>query len=622
MAIDTSAVEAAVRAHRHETADEPVANHHRFREWQVSDAVLQDHGPSTAKRRRAFADNGSGGAGKKIHLRSPLDRGLGAGRKAYAGASELFAAEVKVHELEQDIGRAEELLRKSRRQVLSDVEWRELSGLLRSTRHEFLAMESRWGPGLGRLAESGDRECTGGSSLPGLRRALANARKRFVTDISRQANPVCREDMVRRIELRLPGGSAPAVVESRSVPGAALGVCFPVRYPREEDRHRHGYDLSRFYHVPGLEQTRLCDSDGALLYSGLRHGFIQALDLDAGLLSALPDDSLWSLVANLVIPECKIVGQPPGQAACTVERICSEIGTGSALTEDHAEELRRLARQMMVREAAAAALVGDSDKYRRALDGETVELLLVVISLMEDLEDESAVSQWRAFNISDAGALHVGLEVRDPDGEVRRVPANVSVLQFEVSMDPGEPRIDLVDWAAVNRLLGSGQSEKPEELVGSRIHAMRSRARELKGDIHKRVLERLPAVQRLGVDHAGVSPVANLLFGSVRELRRLENGIRTLEQADRQLKVALFERGVAPMGVAEGLRVAARLGLLAHLMGGTPLLSCTDGTPYAKALEAEIMFLAAAADNREGRLPPLVRHGGEWQDARSAFDEP
>ena len=73
-------------------------------------------------------------------------------------------------------------------------------------------------------------------------------------------------------------------------------------------------------------------------------------------------------------------------------------------------------------------------------------------------------------------------------------------------------------------------------------------------------------------------------------------------------------------GGAEDQRAAAaRFALIAHLMGGIPLLSCASGMDFTRELDAEIKFLATVADSREGHLPPIGRGPGTWDHARGAF---
>ena len=457
-----------------------------------------------------------------------------------------------------------------------------------------------------------------GAMRQDIRRTLAASRKRFFESISRQADAVCREDMVRRIELQLPGGSAPTVVESRIVPGAALGACFPNGYPLPEDLDRD--DLSRFCHVPDLEQTLLTDRDGALLFSGLRNGFFQVEDLDAGLLTGLSEDRLWQLLANLVVADDLSMGVSTEQTGRSLERMRFEIGAGVRLHQ-HVREVQRLACKAMVREAAVAAIAGDSEKYRRALDGEIVDVQLLVIASLWNCMDDSSASQWLAFYRAKHDPMRVRLEMRDRAGEPRSVLAKLSVLQFDVSMSPEDPWVGAGERMEARYLVGRARSAEPEGPITSAAADLRDRAKELRSDMRKSAFGRFQAVQRLGVDHAGVLPATNRLLRQETELRRLEYGADTLEQAEQQLRADLFERDT-PMGVAETRRAAARLALVAHLMGVTPVLSCAKGAPFAKALDAEIRFLATIAYNRNGHIPPLVRNDSEWTDVRSAFDLP
>ena len=58
---------------------------------------------------------------------------------------------------------------------------------------------------------------------------------------------------------------------------------------------------------------------------------------------------------------------------------------------------------------------------------------------------------------------------------------------------------------------------------------------------------------------------------------------------------------------------------MAHLMGGTPVLSCASGSDVSRQLDPEVKFLATAAANNGGHLPPVGENLEAWQRARDAF---
>ena len=107
--------------------------------------------------------------------------------------------------------------------------------------------------------------------------------------------------------------------------------------------------------------------------------------------------------------------------------------------------------------------------------------------------------------------------------------------------------------------------------------------------------------------------------GLKAKLELLEKNARTLEDAVRQLKAERTAEEDWLSGEGQYLQVAARLALVAHLVGWTPLLSCASGRGLTDELDAEIKFLAAVAWSRGGRLPPFERDPRVREAAREEF---
>ena len=70
---------------------------------------------------------------------------------------------------------------------------------------------------------------------------------------------------------------------------------------------------------------------------------------------------------------------------------------------------------------------------------------------------------------------------------------------------------------------------------------------------------------------------------------------------------------------AEAYGAAARLALVAYLMGETPLLSCSTDRDYNKRLDAEVKILATVTDCRGGQVPPAHLDTDTWDSARTEF---
>ena len=608
MAVSTSAAEAAVRASHSGTPDTGwVPSRGAFGHRQVTRTLTEAQGLPIQANGRALADNICDKAPARQFPGRTQAANSGSGRKAPHALSGLSAGLRMVSGVEQDIRRAKELLTASGIRILKPTEWDELSGLIASIQEHLTLVDDRWGHRPGRLPESRATGLPEDETVGESRRRLTDAYDYFYSDA------VPWEDRIRRIGLYVPGCSGPVVVESRIVPGTALGACFQTGYPAEELNNPDS--SARFRHVPDLEQTVLTGARGEVLYSGLRHSFILPDDLDGMQLNRLPDDELRVLIQNLCKPEYRSVFDIDVAIPSDTEFMISEIRNNIFAADFYASELSEGARHEMVRESFAAALVTDAGKFQRALGGATVELPLFVMPLLHDASGSASFGQLMAFFNSKPGTS-LELRVRDPSGGRHTVNVKVGFRHFEFLMEGQHPLLTPLQRGQATRLLGPLAAEVPGGAVKDRIDAVRMRAGELKDDIRKLGPEHLQSVRRRGVDHPGASSAAHRLIGLTSELSRLEKNARALEQAARQLKRLLNENA----GGAEDQRAAAaRFALIAHLMGGIPLLSCASGTGFTRELDAEIKFLATVADSREGHLPPIGRGPGIWEHARGAF---
>ena len=102
------------------------------------------------------------------------------------------------------------------------------------------------------------------------------------------------------------------------------------------------------------------------------------------------------------------------------------------------------------------------------------------------------------------------------------------------------------------------------------------------------------------------------------EMARLDRQARALEQAGRQLKALWAEHNRWPAG-ADAYPAAARLSLVAYLMGETPVFSCASGRDCNKRLDTEAKILATVTDCQGGQVPPADLDTGIWDTARAAF---
>ena len=525
---------------------------------------------------------------------------------------ELSALGRCVSSVEQDIAQADTLLKRSRREVLTAAEWSELSELIASVPRNLWVFQDAWESRLGRLWASGALSPPDMDLVGTLRQRHEDAYAYFYS------NDLPWEDSVRRVVTMLPAGPRqPVVVESRVLPGAAFGAHFVddslVRdntAPNVSDQYRH---------VPDLEQTVLTDAGGRTLFSALRHSSIQVEGLSGPFLATAGGDALKALLRDLYMPSFATpcaVGRLPFQQARErqIDDACRLIRSDLQAADQYASFMRAAARASMFRELAAAALASDPRNLLRALDKKIVNLKLFAIVLDPPPEPQSLESStWMFHNWN--GRLHV----RGRDGQPRLVQVVVNVRRFDVS--PGDRQLEPMsdDAGELRFLLGPLDSG-----------ALGGDAKRTADDMKDRCSRLRPVLARLALQYSRIAAVRGADDGDVRrkrrelselgnEMDRLRRDVDTLTEAVRQLKILWMAGDRWPSGVEGQRKAAARLALVAHLMGEIPLLSCPSGTAGTRELDPEIKFLATVAANRNGTLPPLDLDPEVWGRARDDF---
>ena len=526
---------------------------------------------------------------------------------------ELFAAVGMVSRVERDVAQADALLKRARNEVLADAEWRGLSELISSTGHSFPAFDSRWDGRLGQLLERANLSEADMETMRALHRRLVDAGGYFYSD------DMPWEDSVRRFATVLPDSrTVPVIVESRIIPGTALRACFAEGCPALYNI-RPGF-VARYRQVPGLEQTVLTNANGELLFSGLRHALLEANHLTGERLAGLSNNDLRALVADLYSSAYGGFEASDPARRREVDNVCLQIRSHPSEAMYHARLMQITSRCAMAREAAVAALAADPAKLQRALDGKTVDLHLFVIALLTSIDSLSWVEQRHAFLKLVSGSRGpVNFQVRGPDGEPRTVLINLKVEHLRFSTD--EDRILFDGRSVLNAgwLLGSLWLPDLGGAAKSEAAAMRTRALKLRKELVKLGPSHLQTTRKLGVDHHEALPTGNRLSMLKNEMHRLEKKARTLELAGQQLKDIWTDTSGLLVDAEEHMKAAARLALIAHLMGGMPLLNCASGRDFTEELDSEIKFLATVADSRNGQLAPLDRDEPDWRRARDDF---
>ena len=479
----------------------------------------------------------------------------------------------------------------------------------------------------------GEANAAGGET-PDLKRLFHTARTQVIND-----QPW--GEVTNRIRTSMPGEPERGVnVDSRIVPGKAFAKHFAENYP---SNGVNCSDRTQYKHVPNLAQTTLTNSSGEVLFTGFRHGVLDSYDIDAEYLQSLPDATLRTMIGDLLAREAPA----EGSREAFVEEQLALIRSDPRAAQRAAEAMRGQASREMASEMAVTALVADPEKLRDALDGETVDVALSSISVLTPdswrnltgsaRRDERTMLNHQSEALGQlANRNPVELRVRDDDGALRTVNVNVQLRQFNFGVNAGavgRARVgpvsipsqtpgwrNLMGWGfamernnpQLQRLFGEANANELGGDVADRLFDMRREAEQIAGEVDD--LEAYVAMHEGG----DTSDLDEEAATQRAELAALNKRIETLDSAARQAK-AIWASNDYRRGGGDPFKMVSRLALVGHMMGETPLFNCKSGKDRTGQLDAEVKFLAAAADESGGRVPAPDESMETWRPVRNEF---
>ena len=434
------------------------------------------------------------------------------------------------------------------------------------------------------------------------------------------------EPIHTRVEADLTNGRGErTVAHSHIVPAKAIAAHFA------EDYVGNGIncaDRTQYKHVPNLAQTSLTNDKGETLFSGLRHGILDAYAMTGKHLRSLPEAELKQVVRDTL-----------GEAG--VDSIVKSVRGGSKQADAAALQIRSAVSQNMAKEMAVSALVSNPAKFEEALNGKTVSLELTSVSLVtpDHLRHTKnsqkseltmlAQQQQGLAKLQNAGT--VALQVRDAQGQPRTVTAKVEVRQFNFGVNQGaigrSGPLHNATNRVMSRLMGWNFAMKVNDpgltkLVGPAGAKglggdVAARLKEIQGSASRTEATLLSAkamLERRG-DNAELSA---RISGMERELTSLRKQARTLSDAGEQIKSLWSSKGYGD-GDSDPYKMVSRLALISHTMGEDTLFNCKSGKDRTGQLDAEVKYLAAYADRNNGALPLVGVNMDASRAARSAF---
>lgn len=442
--------------------------------------------------------------------------------------------------------------------------------------------------------------------------------------------------------------AAERVVESQITPAKAFEKHFAHDYPSNGISCG---DRLQYQHAPNLAHTQLKDESGQVLFSGLRHGVLDAYDLTAKNLQKLPDETLRPMIKDLLLSDGAAIS--PGTTSphsttatgtlaeplidpsltndAAVDEVIASIRNDPAAAADYAKLMRTEASKNMAQEVAVAALAADPDKLQSALNGETVTLNLSSISLLTPDNLRAAIkgssSNEKVMLQRQTAALRglaqskpAELTLRDADGQTRTVRVNINVRTFNFGVNggaigkimgvPSQTPVwkNLMGWGfamsvndpALTELLGPSGSAGISGNVRSKLNELEEQKEHLRSELAQSV--NMPPEERTAIQE---------------KLVQVDKHIRSINDAATQIK-AMWRDGAFITGGKEPYKMVSRLALLTHMMGETPLFNCKSGKDRTGQLDAEAKCLATFAENN-GHLPPLEAEVPGLRQMRSQF---
>ena len=382
-------------------------------------------------------------------------------------------------------------------------------------------------------------------------------------------------------------------------------------------------------HIRNLAETTLQSDDNRILFRGLRHAALHPYGITPQYLSAMPGAALALFLENH-LPSAALEGRSPAQMAYQIHS-----GAKPQETENLCKILQKSGAEHMAKEIAIASLCAHPSLYKKALQGEVVSLPMNVISLMtpdlfrrrEGSDRRILQQQNAALRSLENGGAPLTIALRDDEGQARDVRIRVQLRQFNFGIDKPAREVhgirmtapvlrNLVGWSysaglnnpALENLLGPVSEEgiggALEPHINERMQALRGISRQ-KDDL----LRLDPQAQR--------EETARELLRLDAKGEELDHDMRALLQCALQVK-QLWRSGGFRDTAHDPCKMTARLALLCHMIGETPIFGDTDGGARTEQMDSEVKYLATRLYG-EGALPAPGEENESTAPLRARF---
>ncbi|THF57275.1 inositol phosphate phosphatase SopB [Pseudothauera rhizosphaerae] len=424
----------------------------------------------------------------------------------------------------------------------------------------------------------------------------------------------------------------------------------------------NSHSSTEYEHSVNLAQTRLVDGQGKVMFSGMRHGVISAFGIVPKEVAKMGDEELGRMIQDLLPKEHWVKeGERLQQLNDSLQNLglgtvvegevsVGEPSLGETIREvrnnpELVDIMRAQANKNRAMETVQSTLLTDETLLRAALDGETVRLDILSISLLtpdhvrkgtnsnEQMMVKDQVKAWK-----DVSGIQT-FQVRDPETgqmkevkvDVRPIPCNYGVNEGAVkgkfglssssslgSSVMGWNNVAGLNGEAIGKLLGTDmdgllRGEVPGGLIGEGIH-------KLEGEVaNDRGYLRLVDPDGTNEQYAPIRARLSSNETKLAQARELVQQIVHIHQ-DESYKVA----GKEPY------KMPTRLAVLGDMFGVKVMWNCKSGKDRTGELDAEIkhfrlqMALTGQVPHYERTRSPseitqfheVVTHSGNFEMQR------
>ncbi|MET4695268.1 inositol phosphate phosphatase SopB [Endozoicomonas lisbonensis] len=292
---------------------------------------------------------------------------------------------------------------------------------------------------------------------------------------------------------------------------------------------------------------------------------------------------------------------------------------------DEAKALKAQGARKKAEEILIAALSTKPELFQQALKAAetgkeiptlfTTSTSLLTTGVGSGKEAKMQKTQNEAFkHFTAPGNQPVEIELAGPDGTPRKIRMNIRQSRFNIpvnwggvgplsSIFGGRRNQARMNREAITDLVGN--PKRGGEVGGMAAHWL--------GQYEEK--QRLLAY-KLTAEENRANPDAALIKAIKQESSQLAKDKKTIQDLSRQIK-DIYRKGRHHHEHKDAYKLAARVALLTHKLGGVPLINCKSGKDRTGMLDAEIKFLTARiAEN--GAVP---EPGPLNEDEKALFRE-